>query len=1183
MSSATIDELQIQINTEATKANSAIDKLVGKIDRLTISLDKIDGSKLNSLANGVQKLGTAMQTMNNVKTADFTRLATNLGKLNAIDVSQLNNVSSNISKIGKSLSSLNGVSDGAKQLAELATAMKQLGYKSAEQAIKNIPQLAIAMKQLMTELSKAPKVSQNLIDMTTALAKLARTGASSGKAATSLSKSLDTYSSSAKSAKTHSFSLASAIGKMYASYWMLFRAFGKIKDAINISSDLTEVQNVVDVTFGKYANLVEKMSNTSITDFGMSELTAKEVSSRFQAMGTAMGFTQGKMADMSVELTKLTADMASFYNVEQEDVAQDLESIFTGQTRPLRTYGLDLTEATLKEWALKNGIDANIDSMSQAQKTMLRYQYVMANTGSAQGDFARTADTWANQTRILKQNLEQLASVIGGTLINAFKPLVKAFNVVIGQVITFAKVISNALGKIFGWTYEESGTGGVASDFESASDSANDLASSTGKAADNIKKMKAGLRAFDELDVINFSNDSSSGGGSGSSSGGSASGESGGQWTQTDSILKSFESEIDTLYKLGEKIGSTLINAMESIDWDSIYEKARGFGKGLADFLNGLFAGQNGTTLFGSVGKTIAGALNTVIQSALSFGQTFDFEQFGVNIADGINKFFENFNFADLANTINTWVNGIWTTITTAISNIDWSDVWNGIDDFLGNINIDTVSVVIGALAIKGILGLHIAKTALSIIGTVVSMSIAQAIASKLGIEIAANAGIKTALSTGLAKAITGIGTTFMAGVKGLFGSEAATSALVFINPLTKAITGIGTVVAGATLAVTNFFSMWEKGFNWLNEALMVIGVALGAVGAVILGAPALVAGAVAGIVAVVSTIAVVIHDNWDSICEFTKELWEKVSGFFEELWEDIEELFEPVANWFKEKVIDPVVNFFQGLWTRVKQIFEGLWIIVQAIWKVASDWFKTYVITPIINFFSPIVSKIGGFFTSLWNGIKSVWGGVSNWFSTKIITPVSNAFKNACDKIGGFFTSLWSGIKKGVASAMNAVISGIEKAINGIVSGLNGIIGGFNKIVTVAAKIVGANWSGVSKLSKVSLTRISVSGYEDGGFVKPNLPSKYSLFMAGEYGVPEMLGTVGGKSAVVGGVEITGISDTIREKSNEEIALLRQQNGLLQAILEKEFGITQNDIGKAAQSWARDYSKRTGREAYSF
>lgn len=389
---ADIDELTIQIDAESAKANSAIDTLVKKLDKLTTSLSKVDGSKLSSLANGVQKLGVAMQTMNAVKTTDFTRLAKNIAKLNSVDTSQLNVLSTNMAKIGQSLNGLSSVSSGATQMAELAKGISQLGYKSATQAIANIPKLATAMRQLMSELSGAPRVSQNLIDMTNALAKLARTGSSGGKTVNALSTSLNGFSKSAKTAKSHSFSLASAIGKVYATYWMLFRALNKVKDAIDISSQLTEVQNVVDVTFGEYSHLVDEMAATSITDYGMSELTVKQVSSRFQAMGTAMGFTQDKMADMSIELTKLTADMASFYDVEQSAVAKSLQSIFTGETEPLRKYGLDLTNATLKEWALKNGLDANISSMTQAEKTLLRYQYVMANTGAAQGDFARTID-----------------------------------------------------------------------------------------------------------------------------------------------------------------------------------------------------------------------------------------------------------------------------------------------------------------------------------------------------------------------------------------------------------------------------------------------------------------------------------------------------------------------------------------------------------------------------------------------------------------------------------------------------------------------------------------------------------------------------------------------------------------------------------------------------------------------
>lgn len=700
----TIDNLQIDINAQATRANDAVDRLAEKLDRLTTSLSRVEGSKLTGLANGVQKLGNAMQTMGNVKTTEFSRLARNLKNLSTIDTAAINRASSSVTLIAKSFRGLNGLSKSAEQLGQLANGIKQLGYKSAGQAIDNIPKLAAAMRQLMNELSKAPRVSQNLIDMTNALAKLSRTGASSGRAANSIAKSLDTYTASTHRASKGSFSLASAIGKVYASYWLLLRAFGGIRKAIDISSDLTEVQNVVDVTFGDMSSKVEEFAQNSIQNLGMSELSVKSFASRFQAMGMAMGIdpsligsankylsgvTDGyvglsdSMADVSLNLTKLTADMASFYNVEQAVAAEDLAAIFTGETRPLRDYGIDLTQATLAEWAMKQGMDANIQSMSQAEKTMLRYQYVMANTGAAQRDFIRTQDTWANQVRILKEQIRQLASVIGGVFINALKPLVKALNVAMSYIIEFAKTISNALGKIFGWQYEVGG-GGMTQDFAGAAGSAEDIADSTGQAADNIKKMQAGLRAFDELKVINMPEAGGGNGGAGGGGGGAAGGgASGGQWVKGESMLENFESEIDTLFELGEYIGKTLTDAMNSIDWKKVYEGAKNFGKGLADFLNGLISPD----LFGAVGKTIAGALNTAIYAALSFGETFEFEEFGLSIAEGINQFFETFDFASLAQTINVWVQGIWSTIKTALANINWKNVLKGFYEFFDELD----------------------------------------------------------------------------------------------------------------------------------------------------------------------------------------------------------------------------------------------------------------------------------------------------------------------------------------------------------------------------------------------------------------------------------------------------------------------------------------------------------------
>lgn len=692
-----VDQLYIEVNAKASKANDAIDRLCGKLDRLSTSLRKVNGAQLTGLATGVQRLGNAMNTMNQVKTADFTRLATNLTKMGNIDVAKLNSASVSISHIGKAINNIGPVSENAQKFGELARGIAQLGYKSSTKAIDNIPKLATAMRNLMTTLSTAPRVSQNVIDMTNALARLARTGSSSGKAVTSLSKSFNLFSASSKKAKISSFSLASAIGKIYASYWLLFRAFGKIKDAIDISSKLTEVQNVVDVTFGKYKSVVEDMAKTSITDFGMSELTVKEVSSRFQAIGTAMGFAQGEMAKTSVELTKLAADMASFYNVEQKDVAKDLEAIFTGQTRPLRTYGIDLTQATLQEWALKNGIDANVKSMSQAEKTMLRYQYVMANTGAAQGDFARTAGTWANQVRILKQNFEQLGSIFGGVLINAFKPVVTALNVVIGKFIQFAKVISDSLGKIFGWTYKSSEGGGLTNDLETGADSAGDIADGVGDAADNAKKLKQQLQKWDELNNISLG-DSSSGSSSGSSGTGGAGSASGadsslGEWVKEESAL--FESELDTLYKLGEHISETLTESLNNIDWNSIYEGARGFGSGLASFLNGLISPD----LFGALGKTIANSLNTALHSLDSFGKTFKWDKFGTSIAESINGFFLNFDFSLLVETINTWSHGLLTTIKNIIKDIKWYEIGEKIGESIDDI--DWLQVIEDAIEIS--------------------------------------------------------------------------------------------------------------------------------------------------------------------------------------------------------------------------------------------------------------------------------------------------------------------------------------------------------------------------------------------------------------------------------------------------------------------------------------------------
>lgn len=727
-----VDSLEIPLKTHSQTAIRSIDTLIDRLGVLNASLTKINGSGLTGVANGVNKLSNAMQGMKSVGTADFTRLANNITKIASLDSKSINRAASAIGQISKSLGSLKSVSVSgtSKQVAELANGIAKLGYKSSTKAIGNIPKLANAMRDLMSSLSKAPRVSQNLIDMTNALAKLARTGSSSGKAATSLSRSLDTYTKSTSKASSGTKGLASALGKMYASYWLLFRAFQKIGQSITLASDLVEVQNVVNTVFGDMTAKVEQYADKSIEQFGMSELAFKQYASRFQAMGTAMGIDTSSienankflnkstggyvalsdsMADVSLTLTQLTADMASFYNVEQAAVAEDLAAIFTGETRPLRTYGLDLTQATLSEWAMKQGLDANIQSMSQAEKTMLRYQYVLANTTAAQGDFARTANTWANQVRILQEQLKKWASVIGTGFIAAFKPFLQTLNTVMGKVIDFTENVLNALGNIFGWKFEISGggitddladsMGDTAIDTGDAAGSAGDLSDNLGDAAKNAKKLYSTVLGIDELNINNPNTGSSgsgsggSGGTGGSGSGGAGAGTGSGLTTtisRNDAILKAYESSIDSLYELGEYIGDTLTKTLNSINWNSVYQGARNFGKGLADFLNGLISPE----LFGAVGRTIAGALNTAIYAALSFGENFDFYDFGVSIATGINEFFRTFDFGALAQTLNVWVNGIEEAIIAALSHINWGNIFKSIYDFISNLEFDTAILV---------------------------------------------------------------------------------------------------------------------------------------------------------------------------------------------------------------------------------------------------------------------------------------------------------------------------------------------------------------------------------------------------------------------------------------------------------------------------------------------------------
>lgn len=189
------------------------------------------------------------------------------------------------------------------------------------------------------------------------------------------------------------------------------------QDAVRAASDLQEVQNVVDVTFGENANQIEKWAKNAGSQFGLTETQAKKFSSTMGAMLKSSGLAGEQIVGVSTDLAGLAADMASFYNLDFEEAFSKIRSGISGQTMPLKELGIDMSVATLNAFALKQGLDKTFNEMSQGEQTMLRYQYLMQATADAQGDFARTSDGYANSMRQLETNIESLKTSLGTYLI----------------------------------------------------------------------------------------------------------------------------------------------------------------------------------------------------------------------------------------------------------------------------------------------------------------------------------------------------------------------------------------------------------------------------------------------------------------------------------------------------------------------------------------------------------------------------------------------------------------------------------------------------------------------------------------------------------------------------------------------------------------------------------------------
>lgn len=208
---------------------------------------------------------------------------------------------------------------------------------------------------------------------------------------------------------------------------------GSIDESIGLASDLKETQNVVDVTFEDSASTINKWAQEALNAYGITETKAKQYSSTLGAMLKSMGIADDQVLQMSMDMAGLAADMASFYNLDHDTAFEKIRSGISGENEPLKALGINMSVANLNAFALEKGMNKAFDKMSQAEQATLRYQYLLEATKDAQGDFARTGDSFSNEMRKLQTNLDRIKTEFGKGLLGVVTPAISLLNNVLSD------------------------------------------------------------------------------------------------------------------------------------------------------------------------------------------------------------------------------------------------------------------------------------------------------------------------------------------------------------------------------------------------------------------------------------------------------------------------------------------------------------------------------------------------------------------------------------------------------------------------------------------------------------------------------------------------------------------------------------------------------------------------------
>ncbi len=792
------------------------------------------------------------------------------------------------------------------------------------------------------------------------------------------------------------------------------------KQAIDTASDIQEVQNVVDTAFGSMSYKIEEFTKTSIKQFGLSQLSAKEISSTFMAMASNMVRSAETASDMAINLTKRAADMASFYNRSAEDTATALHGIFTGETEVLKQYGIVQTEVNLQEYAAAHGINKKISAMSQAEKVQLRYNYVMEQTGLAAGDFERTSGNWANQVRILKEQFKELLGVLGTGLITVLNPVVKFLNVVLTQLIAIAKQIGAILSKLFGITVPVADSGKFAQDMADAAGGADDLADgieAAGKAA------KGALAPFDKLNVLSKNEDGGKGGAG-----------AGGSFEMPD--LEMDETQVEEVNAMSSAIDSLLERLKPLFDWfvklkdlfvegffdglgeswkervDEIIADARNIVKTLTEIFTDPGVVASARTMI----EKIAYALGQVVGSLVSIGITI-----AQNIVGGIDMYLEQnkeflkeklISIFDISGDIALLIGKAFATIAYIFEAFGSESGQQLTANIIGIFNNTLLSLLE--------LGLKFKRDMLNIIIQPFAdnkEAFRAALEGFLGVFAEVTGTIKEGLDETFAK----INEIYDENFKPMFDSIA--------NGLSE-ITGKflefwnGTVQPILEEWAARFDALWKSHIQpLLNKAM----------------------------------------ELFDSVANLIKALWENILKPFVEwivsnVLPAVLPIFSAIYN-TAVNVIGAIIDIFSGLIDYFKGVIDFLTGVFSADWEMVFTGIsemvsgKMEIVQGIVEL---VISAMGGIVTEglariravfeiVFEAIKSIVDTVFGYigdFASTFMGSLENGISNGLNNIKNTWSNIFNGIKDIVVNIFDSILGTITGAIDKIKGAINSIYG---------------------------------------------------------------------------------------------------------------------------------------------